>query len=766
MHSKFVLLVSLIVLSSSLFSQIQFTKGELTMEVTNIVLSPETSTDSTIIFENIDRIISELNLKLVFTEDILSIIKVKDGEFGLDTILIVNDLVKMQLYLVRNAGYVQDTIIVPDIAPTLDMKIISKRELAEKRFGLNQIEYTYIANNHDTMTIIVTEDLALPSFPSPLSLNAVIKGTPLSMEMNIGIATIKYEVTSFTPEVINKNYISTDFSQMQNLTETLKPFFGEDKEGDAEEETLSAELEKEYGEYHPKGTNNDILIQIANEGYITEESLKYNLENKEDVDIPSIIEKLRSSFGNEINYFKVRDPKSIISDFKRWGLYSHSISTILSDTSYWSSISDYKKVKVLKFASMHDAYMTETARQQIVDNAKSIRFITDADESIDVEFVKGKIGIDEWYGQYDALSPLKQGRSDGVDEIYKIVKYMFEDAYKDQDIGLKVSLVNDKIIIESNGAKHILPIEIFYEEDYESEYNEKEDRYEYKEDVEYNFTFYRIIVDKIKQVAADNGLPQGYSVYTTVPLGPFFFEKDEYEELIERFPSLAHYEERLYLQKLVKKVYDPYARLNMYFPYHPNAYIGSKFGPGHLIDVNFDIQYVTTANKLKFIEFMRDNSKFYNFDISNIERDSISIINNLMEGSENLISYLGPIKLIVNKIHPITPKSLYGKTFTEKENGLSKAYYNIHRVLNSDLDISKFRYDKEVHKEYFMFEGKEYSIDPGDSNMMEFIGKHIQKSKSGKKFYRDHTFSVIEEVYFYLLPEHVNILKGIINLPI
>lgn len=751
-------------MSSSLFSQDKFTQGEITMEVTDVVLSSEAGADSTAILENLKRFKSELNLKYVFTEDVFSIIQVKEDLFGMDTTLIVNDLVNLQTYLVQKTGYTKDTLIIPDNGPPLDVVIISEKELDEKLFGLSQVEYTCIMNSADTTVMVTTEDLLLPSIGSSGTWNSILKGTLLSMEMNLGVAIIKYEMTSFVNKVVDEKYISTDFSQMQDLTETAKSIFGED----TEEEDWVAELEKEYGEYQPQGTNNDILTQMSKEGYISEESIENILEEKRDVDIPGVIEKLGSSYGVKIKYFEERKPKSIISDFKKWGIYSPSLSTVLSDTSYWSSINIYDKVKVLKLASMHDSYMTETARQQIVDNAKSIRFITDAEESINKEFVKGEIGIDEWYGQYDTHIPLKLGKSKDADEIYSIVQYMFDEAFKDQALDISMGLIDDEIVIESNSVKHVLSIEEFYEEDYESEYNEKEDRYEYKEDVEFNSTFYRKVVGKIKQVAADNGLPQGYYVYNTKPLGPLGFDEYDYHELIERFPSLDHFEERLYLKKMIKKVYDPWAKLNMSFSYHPDVEIGSHttFGSGHLIDVNFDVQYVTTANKLKFIDFLKVNSTVYSLDAAQIKIDSISIMNNLMEGSENLIRYLGSVKITVSKVFSITPKSQYSKVFTEQKNSLSAAYYNIHSVLNGDLDISKFRYNAASHKEYFMFDGKECSIDPGGNNMMKFIGKHIHKGKSGKKIFRENTFSVTEEVYYYLLPEHAKMLKDLVNLPI
>jgi hypothetical protein len=767
MRSKFIaLVVGCLFISSSLFSQVVFTQGELTMEVTDIVLSPEVGADSTTILENLNRAVSKLKFTYVFNEDVFSIIQVKEGLFGMDTILIVNDLINMQTYLVQSTGYKKDTLIVPDFVPPFDVEIISKRELGEKLFGLTQVEYTCLTENQDTMMIVTTDDLSLPAVSPSSSFNVINMGTLLSIEMNMGVASIKYQATSFKPEVANTKYISTDFSQMQNLNEIAKPFLGDDSED--EPALLVVELEKEYGEHQPQGTNNDVLIQIAKEGYVTEESIEDHLKSKRDVDIPSIIEILDGTYGSKINYFATREPKSIVSDFKRWGLYTPSISTILSDTSYWSSLNKNLKVEVLQFAAMHDAYLTETARQQIVDNAKSIRFITDAPESINEQFINGEIGIDDWYGQFDAHALLKQGKSKGIDEIHEIVQYMFDEVFVDQGIEVTISSVNDKIAIESNNTTHILLLENFYEEDYEGEYNEKESRYEYKEDVEYNVAFYNSIVDKIKQVAADNELPQGYSIYTTQPLGPLGFDHYEYQELIAKFPSLDHYEERYYLKKMIKKVYDPWAKLNMYFPYHPDIGLGvvSTFGPGHMSGVSFDIQYVTTENKLKFVQFLKDNAEVYNLDVENIKKDSLDIMNNLMEGAENLIRFLGPVKLSVSKVFSVTPKSEYRKKFAEKRNGLSTAYYNIASVLGDDLDISQFRYDEEAHKEHFVFDGKEYSIDPGGANMMKFISKQIKKNKSGKKFYRENTFSVSEEVYYYLLPEHVKILRSMVNLPI
>jgi len=737
------------------------------MEVTDIVLSPDFGADSTKILENLNNVISELNLKYVFTEDVFSIINVKEGLFGMDTIMIVNDLIKKQTYYVQGTGYKKDTLIVPDVDLPFDVKIISKVELDEKLFGLNQVECTCLVNNQDTVVLVTTDDLSLPSFSSSVQPDFGIKGTILSMEINVGVAILKYEVTSFIPKITNKKYISTDFSQMQNLTETLETLVGENVEEDAEVLAMVAELEKEYGEYKPHGTNNDILVQIAKEGYIPEESIEYIIKGKMDVDIPAIIGELGPSYLNRVNYFAERDPKSIINDFIKWDIYSPSITTILSDTSYWYSLEDYEKQYVLQFASIHDAFLTESARQQIVNNAKSIRFITNVDQDINQAFVKGEIGIDEWYGQFDNHFPLKQGKSEGIDEVYRIIKNMFDFAFEGLAIDVEVELLEDKILIKSNNVKYVLPIENFYEEDYESDYNEEKGRYAYKKNIDYNSTFYETIVNKIKQVAADNGLRQGYSVYETKPLGPSGFEEYKYYDLIKRFPALDHYEKRLYLKKLIKKVYDPFAKLNMSFPYHPEAtYLVVSFGPGHSVDVSFNVQYVTTANKLKFINFLRENADIYNINTENIKRDSINIMNTLMEGPEDLIHYLGPIKLTISKVFSVTPRSEYRKKFNEKNNGLSTAYYNISRVLGDDFNISNFRYDKEAHKEYFIFDGIEYSIDPGVVNMMKFIGKHIKKSKSGKKFYRENTFSLTEEVYYYLLPEHVEILKSMLNLKI
>lgn len=765
---KFIaIIIGLLCTSSTLFSQTKYTQGELTMEVTNIVFSPEVGADSTIILQNLNEVISELNVKYVFTPDVFTIIKVNDGILGMDTILIVNDLIKKETYFVNSLGYTKDTLIVPNVEPPFDVKIISKIELDEKLFGLNQVEYSCLVNNKDTVSLVTTNDLILPALSSASQLNFGIQGTLLSMKINMGVATLKYEATSFVPKVTDTKYISTDFSQLQNLTETLENLVGNDDENDTEVEPWVEELEKEYGKYTPHGANNDILIKIGKEGYIDEESVEYITREKIDIDIPYIIGELGPSYSNKINYYSERNPKSILDDFKKWGLNSPSITTILSDTSYWYSLADYEKKYVLQFASIHDALLTETARRQIVNNAKLIRFVPNESNSINEEFIKGNIGIDEWYGQFDNHYPLKQGKSEGIDEIYRIIRNMFDFAFEDISIDVDVKLMENKILIECNNIEYVMMIDDFYEEDYESEYNKKEERYAYKDNIEYNKNFYESIVDKIKQVAADNGLRQGYSVYETEPLVPLGFDEYKYFDLIKRFPSLDHYEKRLYLKKLIKKVYDPFARLNMSFPYHPESTCSvSTFGPGHSIDVSFNVQYVTTENKLKFIEFLKDNSDIYNINVENIKRDSTIIMNTLMEGPQNLIQYLGPIKLTIDKVFPVTPRSEYRKKFNEKNNGLSTAYYNISRVLGDDLNISKFRYDKEAHKEYFFFEGEEYSIDPGEVNMMKFIGKHIKKNKSGKRFYRDNTYSVSEEVYYYLLPEHVGVLRSMLNLSI
>ena len=175
---------------------------------------------------------------------------------------------------------------------------------------------------------------------------------------------------------------------------------------------------------------------------------------------------------------------------------------------------------------------------------------------------------------------------------------------------------------------------------------------------------------------------------------------------------------------------------------------------------------MSTANKLKFIEFLREKGASYNYKVANFTKDSTYMLDKLLTESSIRYRYLGNIILNVSKVFPITPKSEYRKIFTEENNGLSAAYPQFSKVLGDDFKITKFRYDKEVHKEYFTFEGKEYSIDPGDTNMMRFISNHLQKSKSKKKFYRKNTFSVSNDTYYHLLPEDAEFLKQLVNLPI
>ena len=767
MYFKFVFVASFIFAATFLMAQEKITEGEMTMEMTSYKFSPEIGADSVFILENIDKMKSELKFKYVFNEEVFSMIQVTEGLIGMDTTLIVNDLVNLQTYLVTSSGYQQDTLIFPNLESPIKVDIVSEKVLEEKLFGLTQKEFTCLNENKDTMKIVITDDVVLPGIAPSSMFNAINDGTLLSIEMNIGGMVMNYEMSSFIPEVVNEKYISTDFSQMQNLTETLKSLVGDESE-DEESPAWVEELEKEYGEYKPQGINNDILVKIAEEGYTTMESINYILEEKKDLDIPDLIDVLGPNYDSEKSFFESKNPESIVSDFKRWGIYSPSISTVISDTAYWNSLNVYKKKKCLKFAAMHDMYLTPEARKIIVNNAKSIRFITNADESINEKFINGKMGIDEWYAQFDNLAPLQQGKSKGDEEILSIIQYMFDEAFRDQFIEVDINLIDENIVVESKSSKHVMSIKDFYEIDYESEYNEKEERYEYEKDIVYDYSFYRKVVDKIKQVAADNGLRQGYMVYNTQPLGPLGMDEYAYQELVEQYPTLDHYEEKLYLKRMINKVYDPWARLNMSFPYHPEISIGGAetFGPGHLVDVNFDIQYVTTENKLNFINFMKRNAELYSLDAENIRRDSVEIMNNLMQGSENLINYLGNIKISINKTFPTISKSDYRKQFTEDRNDMSAAYYNIDRILGDDLILSDFRYDENQHKEYFTYEGKEYSIDPGEVNMMKFIGQHISENKSGKKFFRENTFSVTTEVYYYLLPVHAKLLKDMVNLPI
>lgn len=761
MKIKFLVLFLGLICTSVLYAQERHEKGTYEMKVTKIELSPEVGADSTMMLKQIQKQMSKFDYTCVFTKDVVTIVQEVDVLFEKKKVRTVKDLIHKQQYFVREAGYKKDTLKEPTSGLPYEVKILSEKALDKKVFGLSQISYTCLVNNQDTVVVATTNDISIPTFLLSDALNMAQKGTLTSIVFNIGIATVTYEMISFVPEVEDEGLISTDFSMMQNLAETIKvPDNSKEKAKD-----WVKELEEEYGVYRPQGENLDILQQIVKDGYLDAESIEHIVEDKADIDIPAIIEKLGMISFKKKGYFSLREPKSIISDFKKWGMHSPSISTMLSHPTYWNSIDTFMRPKALAYASIHDALKSKPARQLIVDNAKSIRFVTDADESINKQFVDGNMGIDEWYGQYDTHYPLKKGTATQVGEVYLLVKRMFGFAFADMPVDAKVSIAGDEVQVKSKGTVHVLAMEDLYEDDYDR-YNEAENRYEKKESIEYNQAFYGTIVDKIKQVAADNGVGETYSVFTTNPVGPRNFDTYEYEELIRNFPEMAHYEERLYLKKNRMKVYDSEARLNMSFPYHPDrdASYQTSIGPGHFVGAELDANYVPSESKLTFIRFLRENGPLYNLNAADVAKDSVTIMNSLMKGSENLIHYLGSVKFTVQKEGGFQPE--YRKTFTKDKNGLDVAYPAISRVLGDDLVISDFRYDEKEQNEYFTFEGKEYSIKPAGANMMKFIGENIDKSTSKKRFFRDNEFSMSREVYYYLLPEHADLLKNLVHLPL
>lgn len=220
MKIKFLVLFLGLICTSVLYAQERQEKGTYEMKVTKIELSPEVGADSTMIMEQLQKQMNSLNYKCVFTKEVVAIIEEVDGFLGKETVRTVHDLVNRHTYFVRDAGYTKDTLAVPNPNLPFESKIISESVLEEKRFGLNQVAYTCLVNQQDTVAPVTTLDIDVPVFVASDAFNMAKKGTITSFVMNIGIASITYEMISFVPEVEDEALISTDFSGIKNLSDT------------------------------------------------------------------------------------------------------------------------------------------------------------------------------------------------------------------------------------------------------------------------------------------------------------------------------------------------------------------------------------------------------------------------------------------------------------------------------------------------------------------------------------------------------------------
>ncbi len=760
----FTLTVVLFVVCVELCAQKSIEQGQFTMEMTDLQFIPEYKDLDPDILEQMRSRMSDTEFTAVFDKDIVVYRYVEPGLITPDTVLTHIDLIKRQIYSVSRIGYTRDSLYSTEAEPFFEAEIVSKIPLDEKKFGLSQVEYTCVGPQVDTVKLVVTEDLDLPAVLPSSMINLAKSGTVLYMNMTIDIFSLTYEMTSFDPEIKNVEYMSTDFDVLPNMTELVDNL----SEGDTEYSEWRDERSKAFEEYMPQGKNLELLEPIVADGYLKKEIVDSYSSESSDIDVPVIIELLSRIGMSGKSYFDRRGPLNVVSDFKKWSIYSPSMAVILKDTTYWRTTDTYEKSKLLRYAAIYDNLQNQESREQIVNNGRLIGFFSDENNGLDQKFINGEIGIDDWYDRFDVLSVLPDGKSLGDDELVEVIRSMLDNAFRDQTVEWSVSQVETDIVIQSSGVTHEMPIDEFYSIDYDGDYDEATDSYPRRDYVQYDEEFYNKIINKINQVAADNGLPQGHHLYITENLLSSDLDDYEYDNLIERFPSLDFHDRRIYQQGMTKFVYDVMARLNMTVPHQPDIFSSiHSFGPYLRPMDGYEDLFVGSQAKLKFINFLRDNADTYDIDLSRLEQDSAVMVNTLMNGSSELTRFLGPIRIAVDKYYsPTVPRSEYSKEFTKDNDGLAYAYPAIYSVVKDDFPISDFRYDKMEHLEYFSVGGEEVSIVPGAINMMNILKVHADLSKSGKKFFRENTLSISEEAYYYFLPEHADFLIDLLNLPI
>ncbi|HZV68592.1 MAG TPA: hypothetical protein VFG10_03580 [Saprospiraceae bacterium] len=741
----------------------KYTEGVYEFGLISLERTPDSPIDSITLPLMKANVEAQLAYTVYFTKDLIAI--EKTDPLGSD-IRGVYDFQNHKVYEFKNIsdqpGFTQYDI--PEHVPISDSEneILSKIKsakgeiIAESIFGLSGTKYE-IEQNGSNFTLILTKDILVQDIqsinPLPLDVGTIIQFSMIEQGLKITMG-----MKSFSPVIPDRNIFSIDTIGLMNFTkqrealqESLKEMHEEDK------------IKKEkYGDYKPHSSKNDIIHNLAEEGALDKDNWKVSqaLENHTDYDIPSIVVLAL----DEEKGMAIMDRSSLKKLFTRYDMLSPTLEYILSDKeSKWNKIPDHLKYSAICIASIKDLLNNHFSRGQIASNLTSLDLLDPGSDSVARSYLEGKAPLKDLLNEVNIFTRLKDDIAITDDDIYKHVAAFFDIVSSKMGTHLMIERHNTQMTVKNGDASYYVDINSLKEPDY-SKTDEDEPPTIFLDTTKINEEFYQKLLDVVKQLGADQNTGMAYSIYRLHP--PFVREIPEYDydEIVEAYPWIRIDENAIYFQQFPKKDYEFLeGDIGCSFPYHPDAdYQEVTIGNFKIGDIDAGIDYVTSNQKKAFIDYLKKYHQDFGVPDENLTDDINDIEQSLIKGSDDLLRYLKNIRITVENIFDITPRSEYHPKFTTDKNDFKDAYYAISRVIGDDFPATNFFYESEAHKVRFVFNGQEYRVDPGDRNMIRFIQANMKKTKSGKQLYPVRSFSVTHEEYFYLTPEQKLSLSKII----
>lgn len=752
-------LLIILLFSTHILAQ-KYTTGTIEIGLVDLKMSDDSVDSSTILMikESIER---EMAMTISFNED--RVVVEKKDLFN-EVTRVVLDMESNQMYEFKTLSDEPVFTVEALESNTTDTDKKTALESFDKIsntsltiMGLECQKYTKGEEGKE-MTFLLTKDITyhdvlnLSPFPKEQgTLVHMIVDEPASgMTMTIGMK-------SFVASIADPTIFSIDTIGLANIG-ALRNAFLEGLELAAEDS--SQQLSK-YGEYRPDSINKDIIQKLVDLGGFQQDewSIKTALEGGTNYDIPSIL-LLAKYTQKGLPSMDRSQTKTLLA---KAGLLTPTVDQLLNlDENSWNKISSENRYSAICIASIKDHLDNTDTRQQIVNNLETLSLGYFADNSVAQSYLDGNATLADLIGEVDGLTRLDTGIATDNTDIYNYIKSFFEIALgkKAMEFSKSDNLVN----IHVGDQKYIIDINLLKEEDYDnSNYDIEPAVIAYYDTVAINKYFYDNLLTKIKQIGADTDAGLAYGIYDLVTPIAYQVGKYAYSEIVNSLPFLAPTEDAIYFQQFAKDDYSFDANVGAGFPYHPEAYHSEiNIGNFRVGDIDAGVDFITSSQKKEFIDYLTQNYQSFNINKQTLDESISDIKSSLLAGSEELLQYLPNIKITVNNVFEFTPKSEYYPSFAEGRNDFKNAYYALHNVLQDDFIASNFRYDSENHDVLFTYEGKEYTVKPGDKSMLHFIRERVKKSDSGKQFFPVISWSTTTAEYYYMTPEQKAALSKLV----
>jgi len=493
-----------------------------------------------------------------------------------------------------------------------------------------------------------------------------------------------------------------------------------------------------------KLNRSDNFVRYIKEGLIDESKCgcKYLVQDRGEIDGPSIVDFLLKSNRSllENNTTHIEDEISALE------LKGSTIKKLFYDDQFILNSDLDLKSEAVRLAILKDYIIKSEVKDIFYSNSKSKQIFNILDYKIKDKYYSNEANVFSLFDSFIGFKALNPVMASNKYEIGQIINNFFSNTLKVENVELSFEQTESHYKIKSKSEEYLIPITAFINL-FNGSLNNTDNV------CLQNECFYSILIDYVKQIAADNESRYTFSIIN--PLNDFI-DNDQYSNLINQFPFLK-IKHSIYLQKMKKSDYDPFGQIGF-------SFLDASEGNNKQLhsyklfigDVDAGRDYLKTQSKKEFYSILlkyRDELKLndsdlakINYNITQLTSDNVIDFLNLIDGigySQSRIPYKSDVTVIINN-----------KSFEE-------VFPKIYSWVKDDFGIKNLNYNIITSKISFIRKNKEYKIDFNERAMIDFIYRKDYITKENKYIHIPSDFGSFNTNYYLLTDELSEELQSI-----